>query len=509
MFKANNPLFLVSLHFDRLRKTYFLIFFTFATTLLFPQKVKIIASDNEVDIKEIILNKNPAAFWLGNYFSRADTLTLGKDSITYKIQNEETLLLMQKKGYKHKTQVLLRSKALADKKRVQLDRLMPLPQKNESNRYIIVDKVSFEIKPKDYVIKYYEGYANYLKDNIDHKGYSDDKELIIEKTIFEDYLNRFLLNTGFIDTVSKISFSDINLIKLQLHVSSLTESHIGDLVQIELKTKVKIINPLGLSTDTERDYVLKSEINYNYSSKNNSCFKNLIADALENVFYEILKDEGDLKLNFQNVEKQMKELSDKWSEIMFVNKTSLPINIENAAASVVTVKQKNGHGSGCIVSPNGYIITNSHVIVGADSSSTEVIFSDGTKKSCKIIRSNPFYDLALLKIDTTINSVLKINFKKNISLGADVYAIGTPKEIDLGQSVTKGIISGKRNFDNKIYIQSDVSVNKGNSGGAMINKEGELIGFVNAKLIGVGVEGVSFAIPAYYIEEALKIKITQ
>ena len=96
-----------------------------------------------------------------------------------------------------------------------------------------------------------------------------------------------------------------------------------------------------------------------------------------------------------------------------------------------------------------------------------------------------------------------------IGIGTDVFTIGTPKDINLGQSVTKGIISGKRNVDGRNYYQSDASTNFGNSGGALINKDGELIGIINAKLTGKNVEGVSFAIPVYYLEEALKLIIKQ
>ena len=117
-------------------------------------------------------------------------------------------------------------------------------------------------------------------------------------------------------------------------------------------------------------------------------------------------------------------------------------------------------------------------------------------------------NLALLKTDTTITAPLKLGVASPVTIGTDVFAIGTPKDIRLGQTVTKGIISAKRTIEGRSYIQSDVSVNRGNSGGALTNSKGELLGVVNSKMVGMGVEGLSFAIPVSYIEEALKIKLT-
>ncbi|KAF5051673.1 Trypsin-like peptidase domain protein [anaerobic digester metagenome] len=179
-------------------------------------------------------------------------------------------------------------------------------------------------------------------------------------------------------------------------------------------------------------------------------------------------------------------------------------NKQDAIKAVVTIKKDKAHGSGCIISKDGYIISNLHV-TGDDESKLKVLLGTGEELPCKIIRSNPRFDLALLKIDPVDVKPLHIVVSKEIEIGEDVYAIGTPADIELGQSITKGIISGKRKNDDQVFIQTDVSVNPGNSGGALINEKGELLGIINAKLFGQGIEGIGFAIPAYIIEEALKI----
>ena len=171
------------------------------------------------------------------------------------------------------------------------------------------------------------------------------------------------------------------------------------------------------------------------------------------------------------------------------------------------IKTKEGHGSGCIISKNGLILTNYHVVDSA--SIVQVFFEDGTKDSGTVIRINPLFDLALVKIKPVLSKPLKVYLTKSTDVGTEVYAIGTPEEMDLGQTVTKGIISGKRKIEEKFYIQSDVSISPGNSGGPLINKDCQIIGIINAKIIGKGVEVIGFAIPSFYIEEALKLRFQQ
>ncbi len=87
-----------------------------------------------------------------------------------------------------------------------------------------------------------------------------------------------------------------------------------------------------------------------------------------------------------------------------------------------------------------------------------------------------------------------------------MYTIGAPKSIELGQSISAGIISNERNNNNNVLLQLGMSVNAGNSGGPLFNKDGVLDGVVCAKLIGENTEGVAFAIPSYLIQGYLNIK---
>jgi len=186
-------------------------------------------------------------------------------------------------------------------------------------------------------------------------------------------------------------------------------------------------------------------------------------------------------------------------------------SLAEALKAVVTIKITDGHGSGCIISPDGYVITNYHVVDHDTANELTLLTDKGELLKAVCIRCNKDYDLALLKISTPkkYTYLMATDSAHSAVIGESVYAIGTPLDLAFGQSLTKGIVSGNRKKDGKYFIQSDVSVNHGNSGGALINKKGTLLGIVNSKIIGEGVQGLGFAIPSYYIESALNIKFVK
>lgn len=167
-----------------------------------------------------------------------------------------------------------------------------------------------------------------------------------------------------------------------------------------------------------------------------------------------------------------------------------------------------GSGSGVILSEAGYILTNNHVISSADSSSfyqvsdaksiKVKIYGDDTEYSAEIIGTDSQTDLAVLKIDKTGLTAAELGDSSSVQIGEFVLAIGNPYELDY--SVTAGIISAlnrEMTVENTTYnvIQADCAINSGNSGGALVNSKGEVIGITTLKLAGDGIEGVSFAIP--------------
>jgi S1-C subfamily serine protease len=180
-------------------------------------------------------------------------------------------------------------------------------------------------------------------------------------------------------------------------------------------------------------------------------------------------------------------------------------NIQQFLKCTVTVKNETGYGSGCIISKDGYIVTNYHVVDG--DSLVSVILNSGEILKAEVVRADAEYDLALLKIDYISEFGFDIKKTQNINLTETVFVVGTPANESLGQTISMGIISAKRNLFGRDYFQTDARVNGGNSGGALLNEKGELLGIVSSKIVGIGVEGVGFAIPAKYIFERLMVSL--
>jgi serine protease DegQ len=158
---------------------------------------------------------------------------------------------------------------------------------------------------------------------------------------------------------------------------------------------------------------------------------------------------------------------------------------------------QSGLGSGVIVSPTGYVLTNNHVVEGADE--IEVTLNDARKAKAKVIGTDPETDLALLKIDLDKLPVIVLGNADSMQVGDQVLAIGNP--FGLGQTVSAGIVSalgrnqlGINTFEN--FIQTDAAINPGNSGGALVDVNGNLLG-INTAIYSRsgGSMGIGFAIP--------------
>ncbi|HZI23685.1 MAG TPA: trypsin-like peptidase domain-containing protein, partial [Chryseolinea sp.] len=167
-------------------------------------------------------------------------------------------------------------------------------------------------------------------------------------------------------------------------------------------------------------------------------------------------------------------------------------------------------GSGVIISDDGYIVTNNHVI--EDASSIEVVMTNNQRFYAKLVGSDPNTDLALLKIKAKNLPFLKYGDSDAITAGEWVLAIGNP--FDLNSTVTAGIVSAKarnigilherNNLEVEAFIQTDAAVNPGNSGGALVNLRGELIGINSAIATSSGsYQGYSFAIPVSLVKKVM------
>ena len=179
-----------------------------------------------------------------------------------------------------------------------------------------------------------------------------------------------------------------------------------------------------------------------------------------------------------------------------------------------------GTGSGFIIREDGYIVTNAHVVQDADAFT--VRFSDGTEKDAELVGTDPYKDIAVLKVDGKDLPVAALGDSEASRVGEPVVAIGSP--LGYQQSVTSGIISmNKRTLEDlgrqndvrrpQQYIQTDAAINQGNSGGPLLNADGEVIG-VNQAIVRwenggmftnpVPVEGIGFAIPINAVKSSIE-----
>jgi len=175
--------------------------------------------------------------------------------------------------------------------------------------------------------------------------------------------------------------------------------------------------------------------------------------------------------------------------------------------------QRRGQGSGVIVSDEGYILTNNHVVENA--SEVEVQLYNDKKYDAEIIGSDPLTDVAVLKINAENLDVIKLGNSEKLRVGEMVLAIGSPLQANLAHSVSMGIVSAKgrsigiieqqglQGYEN--FIQTDAAINPGNSGGALVNMDGELIG-INTAIASRsgGSDGIGFAVPVDIAKQVMK-----
>ncbi len=171
--------------------------------------------------------------------------------------------------------------------------------------------------------------------------------------------------------------------------------------------------------------------------------------------------------------------------------------------------RQQGLGSGFIVDPNGFIVTNRHVIKGADE--IQVTLEGNKKYKARVIYADPKTDVAIIKIDGNNFPVAKLGDSQTLEVGDWVLAIGNP--LGLTQTVTAGIVSAKGRSlgisDVRDFIQTDAAINVGNSGGPLVNIDGQVVGMNTAIASGSGGNiGIGFAIPSSVLKKVLSAALS-
>ena len=211
---------------------------------------------------------------------------------------------------------------------------------------------------------------------------------------------------------------------------------------------------------------------------------------LETISGKLDEVEAESKEKIVELEDRLKNVNVKSSDFSGI--------IKDVVKSVVSVKTNSGQGSGVVIDAGGYIVTNYHVVSGADQ--IAVFFYDKTGYYAQIVGYNAVSDIAVLKVELpSPPDSLKFGNSESVSIGERVIAVGNPGGLDF--TVTEGIISATNRVGQNgvAYLQTDVPINPGNSGGPLVGTSGRIIG-INTLKIG-GFEGIGFAVPSNTVKD--------
>lgn len=390
--------------------------------------------------------------------------------------------------------------------------------KKEDQKNIGVDYVSFDTSTKtNYYVASFKDYTKMEEDANSDKKKDRWKKTVYYSMFYEKKPSAFFLDniltdvlkkSGFIDTVNQIFKNEGNMVYLQpeigeenyywIYEAPYEDKKKGNIFKCKVDIKWRITNIYSEVLDSINITTESNEFdstNCLGKSSMTKFFTQAVSELLANK-----KLENYFKLSKTVAKPVLSSVTKPTAKIVAATEAQM---------ATVIVKTEKGHGSGFAISNDGYIVTNYHVIASKNPNKPQdatIILDDGTKAKAIFIKANKDRDIALLKIDSKFEKCFEIPTQKNFKVFEEIYAMGAPKSIELGQSASKGILSSERNINNVNLLQVSMNINSGNSGGPMFSTAGNLVGVVSAKLFGFGVEGVAFGLPAYKIAEYLNIE---
>jgi len=342
----------------------------------------------------------------------------------------------------------------------------------------------------------------------------NENQIKSDDTEFSNNIFKLLKQTEFIDTTNNVFQDNNNTLVLEAEIRKVDKFTVYRIFATYSSGLCRAGVGIQWYLKNTYDEILDSVYVYEYSG---DFISNYDKEKLADPFYYDAVERNYLKLRetkeFQNNITLNTDFSSKDEKLsIFTPKSSVKTVEEATLASVIVKRNDNGHGSGFAISNDGYILTNFHVIAGKSTDQLEdikVILSNGEELDAKVVRYNRARDIALLKVDYQFDKAFALKSSKDFTSLQEVYTIGAPKSIELGQSITKGLLSNERNANNNSVLQLSMSLNGGNSGGPLFDSNGLLHGVIQSKLIGYATEGVGFAIPSYLIADYLNITITK
>ncbi len=230
-------------------------------------------------------------------------------------------------------------------------------------------------------------------------------------------------------------------------------------------------------------------------------FTNAFADAVERA----ARNKGFKKVLLRNPDAPVVS-SSSFGTLSLVGsrlfRGSIKKHLGEIRTAVVTIERANAHGSGFLITKDGYLLTNAHVV--RDGKRISVLFSNGVRVAGNVVRVDKARDVALIKIPILVANALPI-LQNSLPQTLDtVFALGTPLRRALRSTVTKGIVSAHRKLDGNPYIQADVAISGGNSGGPLLDKMGNVVGI---SVSGYDGQNLNLFIPIDDALSALQMKI--
>lgn len=429
--------------------------------------------------------------------------------------NRPVQVQAEKRGYKTQYIGLVNNRKNEYKAEVEVKFDRKAPIRDNTMKYISLKDVDTRYVSVEYetIPAENEDFGGKLSNHF-NKDYFNRNVVVISPDAASEKILSFLTEWGYVDTVGMVlkandsqANADVKIKKLKYYLSLMKNGESDDYrIVCELTVEWKFFDEYKQLKHTQElttrsDQFVPMQLAKHTVEGPYYVAERAAADALCNSFVDLV--------NSEEGRKWITDIKSAKTESSFdqlkLKKVNCPVDLKTAIKSTIAVTTKEGFGSGFIVSGDGYIITNYHVIAGQDSS-VKVLLSEKDSVSARVVRYSEMADLALLKIDRTFNYMVHLDGSVESSPADEVFAIGNPMSMELGQTISKGIISGlRKNAAGVNIIQTDVSVNPGNSGGPLLLPNGKLIGVVSSKLFGRGVEGVGFGVAVDHVMKMLNV----
>ena len=435
--------------------------------------------------------------------------------------DKKLVFTVKQDGYKVWSDTLKEKPHYFDRRdKVYLKKDFPIYDLDSGSSLINFDRLFVEFKDGTVVGKKVD-----LKGNIEELKWRGSIKLGDE--IYEEKFYRFLTDMGYRSPLSEnaklfsndtrrrpklprytvgVEITDYNLSYIQSKEKDYYSGNVKGKINVEYKWQVldKSNGKIALTYTNRGIYKFRQDY-YQRVENNLDAYELALIDFLSSEEFNglITNTNNSVSLSESNDSTALSSAKSNEIEKVEIEKfTKQSDMIQHANRSCVTIITDGGHGSGVVISKSGLVLSAYHVVEGVNQ--IDVKFSSGLILKATVVDYDSFNDIALLDITGEGFPALPLlPVDGDVALGEEVLTIGTPAELELGQSISKGILSGKRKIDDRVYLQADIAVSPGNSGGPLLNTKGEVIGIVQRKIIGDGIEGIGFAVPMAKIREQL------